>query len=140
VSLDVYLQRKRAEKPEALRAVELLESNGFDEIADEVRCHHDCSEYDMLYDANITHNLNRMASAAGIYEEMWRPEELGITRAEQLIKPLSKGLERLLSDPEKFRQFDASNGWGTYEHFVPFVQAYRAACEEYPDAEVRVSR
>lgn len=34
-----------------------------------------------LYDANITHNLNRMADEAGIYEHVWRPEEIGVTTA-----------------------------------------------------------
>lgn len=29
-----------------------------------------------VFDANITHNLNRMAGAAGIYEALWRPGEL----------------------------------------------------------------
>ena len=26
-----------------------------------------------VYDANITHNLNSMASEAGCYEALWRP-------------------------------------------------------------------
>lgn len=29
-----------------------------------------------LFDANITHNLNRMAGAAGIYDALWRPDEM----------------------------------------------------------------
>ncbi len=32
------------------------------------------------------------------------------------------------------------NGWGTYKNFVPWVAKYLAACEEYPDADVSVSR
>lgn len=35
-----------------------------------------------LYSRNITHNLGRMAQAAGIYECLWRPEEHGITHAQ----------------------------------------------------------
>jgi precorrin-6x reductase len=27
------------------------------------------------FEANITHNLNRMAEAAGVYKVLWRPEE-----------------------------------------------------------------
>lgn len=40
----------------------------------------------------------------------------------------------------RFRAYDSPNGWGTYDNFVPWLEKYLAACEEYPDAEVRVSR
>lgn len=93
-----------------------------------------------VYWANITHNLNKMADAAGIYKHLWRPDEIGITKAAQLIEPLREGLALLKSDPEKFEQYNSSNGWGLYEHFVPFVEKYLAACEEHPDADVKVSR
>lgn len=95
---------------------------------------------DTVYEANITHNLNTMAAAAGIYKHLWRPDELGITKARELIEPLRVGLALLQSDRERFEKFNASNGWGLYEHFVPWVRKYLAACEEYPDANVSVSR
>lgn len=81
-----------------------------------------------------------MAEAAGIYKELWRPEELGITKARQLIEPMERGLILLRSDPDRFKAFDASNGWGTYVNFVPWVDKYLQACKEYPDADVSVSR
>lgn len=93
-----------------------------------------------LYEANITHNLNRMAEAAGIYKPLWRPEENGIAKATELIGPLTDGIEMLESDEPRFQQFDASNGWGTYERFVPWVRAYLDACKRFPDATVTVSR
>ena len=93
-----------------------------------------------VYDSNITHNLNRMAEAAGIYKHLWRPDEIGITKAEQLIAPLSEGLDKLQANPDFYRTFDSPNGWGKYEHFVPFVQKYLAACRENPGAKVEVSR
>ena len=93
-----------------------------------------------LYWANITHNLNTMANKAGIYEALWRPEEIGKTKAGELIEILEKGLIKLKSRPEYFKQFNASNGWGMYEHFVPFVEEYLNACKEYPEAIIRISR
>ena len=93
-----------------------------------------------VYSANITHNLNKMAEAAGIYEALWRPEEIGITQAGQLIEPLSIGLEKLKADPMYYSQFNAVNGWGTYENFVPFVEKYLEACQANPDAQVSVWR
>lgn len=94
----------------------------------------------MYYSANITHNLNRMAQEAGIYTYLWRPEEIGITKAHELIRPLTAGLERLKARPGYFESFNSPNGWGIYKHFVPFVEAYLQACMEYPDALVSVSR
>ncbi len=93
-----------------------------------------------VYDANITHNLGKMASEAGIYQHLWRPEEIGISFAKQLIEPLREGLALLKSDPERFKAFDAPNGWGTYKHFVPFVENYLEACETHPDAKVEADR
>lgn len=93
-----------------------------------------------MYSANITHNLNRMAAEAGIYKHLWRPEEIGISKAADLIEPLGRGLALLRSDPERFETFNSPNGWGTYRDFVPFVEGYLDACRMYPDATVRACR
>ncbi len=93
-----------------------------------------------LYWANITHNLNTMADEAGIYEALWRPEEIGITKAGQLIEPLTKGIELMKSNPTRFMKHDAPNGWGTYDQFVPWIERYLEACINYPESSVRVSR
>lgn len=93
-----------------------------------------------VYEANITHNLNKMADEAGIYDCLWRPDEHGIERAEQIIEPLSKGLADLRNRPQHYEQFSASNGWGTYKDFVPWCERYLEACREYPKAFVRASR
>jgi hypothetical protein len=93
-----------------------------------------------VFSSNITHNLGEMAKAAGIYEALWRPEEIGITHAAQLIEPLRVGLALLKYDPKSFEKFNSPNGWGMYEHFVPMVEQYLEACKANPDAEVSVSR
>ncbi len=96
-----------------------------------------------IYSANITHNLGKMAIEAGIYEALWRPDELfkrKEIKAGELIPLLEAGLEKLKADPKHFEQFNASNGWGVYKDFVPFVERYLEACIEDPDADVQVSR
>lgn len=93
-----------------------------------------------VYSANITHNLSMMAGKAGIYEHLWRPDEIGITKAGQLVEPLKAGLERLVLDPDKFKEFNPSNGWGDYEGLVTFIRRYLYACEKYPDADVYARR
>lgn len=100
----------------------------------------DSEETDEVYSANITHNLGQMAHRAGLYAALWRPDENGTTKAGQLIAPLRAGLQQLRADPKLFQAFNPENGWGDYEGLVQFVERYLAACEQYPEADVRVSR
>lgn len=93
-----------------------------------------------VFSNNITHNLTTMAREAGIYECMWRPEELGITHARQMIPLLEAGLTKLLADPEHYEKFNPANGWGDYRGLVSFVRDYIDACKEHPDATVRACR
>ncbi len=93
-----------------------------------------------VFSANITHNLGPMAREAGLYEALWRPEELKIKRAVELAPLLSSGLDRLREHPEKFRALNPENGWGSYEGLVAFVENYLKAVRENPDAEVSVWR
>ena len=93
-----------------------------------------------VYDANITHNLNTMAEKAGIYEALWRPEEIKVTKAKGLIDILENGLKDLKNRPEYFKGFNSSNGWGMYVNFVPFVEKYLIACKEFPNSDIRVCR
>jgi hypothetical protein len=92
-----------------------------------------------IYWSNITHNLGKMADQAGIYKCLWRPEEIGITKASQIIEPLSVGLSLLVTERAKYEAFNSPNGWGKWEHFVPWSAAYLQACRDNPDALVTVS-
>lgn len=114
-----------------------------------------------VFDGNITHNLGKMALAADIYEALWRPyklhpeyktelendsdaeydfEESHTMYARDVIKVLEGGLQKLKKSPDKYKKYNAPNGWGSYKYFVPFVEAISKACEENPDAEIYVSR
>lgn len=99
-----------------------------------------------VYDANITHNLGKMASAVvlesglTLYQCLWRPEEVGITHAKCLGEYLDEGFNILLSDPERYKQYNPENGWGSYDGLVDFVYKYRNACWDNPEAEICVSR
>jgi hypothetical protein len=93
-----------------------------------------------LYWANITHNLTKMADKAGIYYALWRPEEKGWKTAKDIIPILEKGLVKLKAKREYFEKFNAENGWGTYEQFVPLVQQYLEACINNPKGIIEISR
>jgi len=93
-----------------------------------------------VFSANITHNLGKMASEAGIYKHLWRPDEIGITKARELIEPLTDGLALMQTDPDRFEALNPENGWGSYDGFVPWIAKYLEACRTYPDADVSVWR
>jgi hypothetical protein len=97
-------------------------------------------ETNLVFQANITHNLNKMAIAAGIYEYLWRPEEINITTAKELIDPLREGLHDLKMNPDKYKEYNPENGWGTYEGLVNFVSKYLNACYDFPEATIEVCR
>jgi len=99
-----------------------------------------CNRCDEVASFNITHNLNTMAKEAGIYEILWRPEMYDTHRAGDIIEPLKAGIELMEQDPAYFRKFDADNGWGTYDQFMPWLRRVLQACIDYPDATIRVSR
>jgi hypothetical protein len=90
-----------------------------------------------IYEASITHNLTTMAHAAGIYEALWEPQESGYNQAEDIIEILEQGLKALKRDPEFYKKYNAENGWGTYKHFVPFVENILKACKQHPTAVIR---
>ena len=93
-----------------------------------------------VFEANITHNLIRMAEAAGLYKPLWRPDEIPVKTARELIPHLREGLAKLLDNREEMQQHNPSNGWGDYDGLVKFVRDYLAACEDNPDAEVSAWR
>lgn len=90
----------------------------------------------VVYECNITHNLGTMAEHAGLYSALWRSSG----NAEQLVKPLTRGLCKLIIRPEYYKQFNSPNGWGMYEQFLPHVAELLEACLNHPNATMEVSR
>jgi len=99
-----------------------------------------------VYSGNITHNLTTMAREVNfgghltLYDVMWRPEECGFKFAKDISEYLDLGFNILLAEPERLKQYNPENGWGSYDGLVNFVYKYRNACWDNPDAELRVSR
>ena len=89
---------------------------------------------------NITHNLNKMALEAGLYEYVWQPEENEIYFAEQMIDYLKAGIYRLKNNPGLYKEFNPDNGWGDYDGFLLFIESYLVECERNPLATIESSR
>lgn len=106
------------------------------------RCglHHksECAKY--LFHINITHNLGRMADLCGVYKCLWRPDENGFIYAHQIIQHLKSALDSLVAEPKKYKNFEPSNGWGTYDILKNDIVSIIQACEEYPQAQIEVDR
>lgn len=102
-------------------------------------CGHNSTKSQEVFRRNITHNLCKMADKAGIYQALWHPNDKGQVLASDIVPTLKAGLSDLVNRREYFEQFNAPNGWGLYEHFVPFVEAVLDACEAHPEALVRTS-
>lgn len=98
-----------------------------------------CCE-DVLYDANITHNLGKIAEEAGIYQALWRPDECGISTANQLVPILEPGLAYLREHIDELRTLEPDNGWGTVENLIDFTQNYLRAAHHYGETIVKVWR
>ena len=100
------------------------------------KCPH-CGRSDEGYWANITHNLTEMADKAGMYLALWHPERLTPNpKASDIVPIIEKGLADLKARPDYFKQFNATNGWGMYENFVPFVEKYLKELNKDLNADV----
>lgn len=117
------------------------------EDANLTKCNCECSQcgnkhsyeiHDTIFHSNITHNLGKMAAECGVYPYIWRHDENGVKKAADLINPIDKGLTSLLKEPEKFKKFEAENGWGRHENLVTFLIELLQACQENPEATVHV--
>jgi hypothetical protein len=101
---------------------------------------HEVSYLQSIGSFNITHNLGKMAEAAGLYESVWRPDEYGIEFACQMIGTLESGLEKLEADPDKYKAYNPPNGWGSYEGLCKVLREYLEVCRKHPNAEIKVCR
>jgi hypothetical protein len=82
----------------------------------------------------------RLDNYGTLYQLLWRPEELNIQYAYQLVQPLREANDLLLAKPGHFAQWNPSNGWGNYQNLCDFVREYLRACLEYPEAGVHACR
>ena len=97
-----------------------------------------------IRDYNITHNLNKMAWEAWLYEVLRRPEEIWVKTWKQALPILKKWLAKLLKNPNKYKKYNPDNWRWSYEWLVKCVQKYIWELEEETyngnDCIIEVSR
>jgi hypothetical protein len=110
-----------------------------------IKCPHCGTEIEIndavnVFSENQTNSLTPMAKECGAYELIWRPGENGYKVAKDITEKLEHSLELLKGDPEKYRTSNPPNHWGSYGGLIAFLQNILAACREYPEAEISVSK
>ena len=89
-----------------------------------------------IFAQQVTHNLNTMAGACGLYGVMWHASEDEGTLGRDCIERLEKGLAELKAHPDHYRKFNPENGWGSYNGLVKAAEKILEACKRYPDYKV----
>lgn len=92
-----------------------------------------------VFDANITHNLGRLAMLVGIYEILWGIDNSAKTTAREITDRLMMGIIELKENPDYYRESDDTD-WGTYDQFVPWLERLFHACIEFPDAIITIDK
>jgi len=88
-----------------------------------------------VFDANFTHNVTPMWKKAGIYDALYNSH--GMTAAE-VLPALRSGLEDMRANRQAYTDLNASNGWGTYAHALPWLENLVESFEANPDGIIRV--
>lgn len=93
-----------------------------------------------MWSANMTHNLNKIAIEAGVYECLWRPDEIGVKYARDNISNLRFALGIFYSKYDELKKLNPSNGWGDIDGLIEVAQEFLKACMEYPNAIIECDR
>lgn len=105
-----------------------------------------------FWHGNITHNLNKMAQECKIecdpqheglslYDLLWRDDYPWEMSHLEYTQCLMACLVSLTDEPERYKLFNPSNGWGTYEQLVEFVKSFIHALVDEPyEMEIKYSK
>lgn len=108
-----------------------------------------------VHNMNITHNLGDMASQVPVgllesydgdvknltlYDVMWIPEEQDLYYADDIILYVTVGLKELLDNPDKYKKFNPSSGWGDYNGLVEATTELLFNLKIYPNAKLHADR
>jgi hypothetical protein len=127
MSLDIWAKRRVVNKQQILDLIEK------DSLKNKIESVLDNEVFSM----NITSNLDKMAKAAGFYQELWHLS--GIKTCEDLLPYIEAGLGELKMKPNVYKQYSASNGWGTYEQFIDWLEKLISNLKIDPKAELHTS-
>jgi hypothetical protein len=82
---------------------------------------------------NYTHNCNCMLRDVGIE---W--SEMRNMKGKDVVFMLDIAIEKLKSDPEKYRKMNPSNGWGSYDSLLSVLERIVEDFSMHPKATLGV--
>lgn len=95
--------------------------------------HPDTPSHDV---GNLTYNLQAMFTEAfGTY---WK-DALNGNNGRACQSMIKSAIENMEEDPDKFRELEPANKWGTYESGLEFLNKMLSDCEEYPNMYVSIN-
>lgn len=89
------------------------------------------------FNTNITYNLSKMFTTAFNTGEYWL-DELEGRKGFEVIELLTNAIIRMVKDPDHFKQFDAPNGWGTFNDALPWLIQLKEECVKNPNDEIEL--
>lgn len=90
---------------------------------------------------NLTYNLSKMLNLAFEVGPGAHFSDLWINKtAEECEQGVRDAVARMEADPERYKQENPSNGWGTYEVALEHLIGFLEVCREYPRAKVKMHR
>ncbi len=93
-------------------------------------CEH-CGHVETTDSLNITYNLAPMwYEAFPISDQMIDIDEMPGEEAEVILTLVLNSLKNF---PDRFIAINPTNGWGSYEDFVKYIEKLIAICKEHPD-------
>lgn len=98
-----------------------------------------CDKYVPIYieHDNYTYNLSKAWRAASGLED-FNLQDLDGANAEKGLPIIKKIIDELTNNPEKYRDYEPSNGYGNIETSVGFLKGIANTWEEYPTAILEV--
>jgi len=119
----------------------------------DISLHQDAKYNTQIYEANITHNLGKMAGAVLCFhlENDYPDEKKYITlhdilwhgsgQSAKVITPmLEVGLKELIENEVELCEYIPENGWGSYAGLIKFTRELLFACKEFPETTLRCHR
>ena len=87
-------------------------------------------------DSWVSHTSNTaamMKEVCGSYPSDWDGR-----RCADMYPVLMQGASLLLQYPQRYRQFEPGNGWGTVESTAKFLRRIADNCDKFPTAVIEV--
>lgn len=93
-------------------------------------------EKDVVEIGNYTSNIGKMYCDAFNVQD-WKFINGKVCKdALPYVKNACKNMRR---SPDRYKKMEPSNGWGTYEGALEYLEHLQKGCEENPDCTVRIS-